>query len=264
MADLLLSARVAANASGQAVISWELVPQGAVKHVPTCKVLRSPKGDTWTEIFSSTSAFYYTDADTDIRNYGNAALFKVQVTRGSSSETSDILRLSATGPEQVTPAWVAALQSVSTTYKVAGAAGWLHRKKKTGTQCTACTDPVTGAPTGEACSTCYGTGIVGGYYEPAGFYVGIEAPKEATDTNRSVAADDDKELTRIAIPDIIPIDDGDLWRFQASGELWRLRKLVHSSMLGYPFIAKAVLTKIKKDAPEQALSVPSGDFESLI
>jgi hypothetical protein len=54
--------------------------------------------------------------------------------------------------------------------KRTGSPGYLLRKKETGTACP-CADPDLGTVATGFCSVCYGTGFVGGYYDPYPFYV---------------------------------------------------------------------------------------------
>jgi hypothetical protein len=58
-------------------------------------------------------------------------------------------------------------------YKRAGVRGWLFKRRGWGELCTAdgCTDPDTGEVNNPECLECYGTGIVGGYYDPLEYWV---------------------------------------------------------------------------------------------
>jgi hypothetical protein len=53
-----------------------------------------------------------------------------------------------------------------------GIDGWLLRRRHWGTACTACTDfDLSNAVVNSSCTTCYGTGIVGGYYNAYAYYM---------------------------------------------------------------------------------------------
>lgn len=53
----------------------------------------------------------------------------------------------------------------------AGVKGWLLKRRVWGDLCVACTDPVTHQINDANCTSCYGTGIVGGYYAPIEYWV---------------------------------------------------------------------------------------------
>jgi hypothetical protein len=53
----------------------------------------------------------------------------------------------------------------------AGTTGYLLKRRWWGTPCTECVNPNTDAIQDSHCLSCYGTGIVGGYYDPLLFYM---------------------------------------------------------------------------------------------
>lgn len=58
--------------------------------------------------------------------------------------------------------------------KRAGAEGWLLKRRAWGDQCPVCTDVDTGTVRDSHCSTCYGTGVVGGYYAPLPYMTTVD------------------------------------------------------------------------------------------
>ena len=74
---------------------------------------------------------------------------------------------------------------------VAGAEGYLLKRKLFGTECT-CRDHQTREIRNAQCATCYGTGFVGGYYEPYPcFYVELDKTSHRShlDPNRGTVDD---------------------------------------------------------------------------
>jgi hypothetical protein len=55
--------------------------------------------------------------------------------------------------------------------KKVGTKGWLLKRRQWGDPCPVCVDPNTMQVTQPDCPTCYGTGMVGGYYEPMEYWV---------------------------------------------------------------------------------------------
>lgn len=58
--------------------------------------------------------------------------------------------------------------------KRSGQDGILLKRRTIGDQCTKCVDPATGEPQDSHCSVCFGTGFVGGYYDPIPFWLSTQ------------------------------------------------------------------------------------------
>ena len=68
--------------------------------------------------------------------------------------------------------------------KYTGIPGYLLKRKWFGTACPECTDTYgTGEPMDSTCTTCYGTGIAGGYYDPFDYTLSLEPEKRLTKIN---------------------------------------------------------------------------------
>jgi len=61
---------------------------------------------------------------------------------------------------------------------VYGVPAMIFKKRKDGTYCTECWDPVLKRVTKSTCTTCYGTGKVGGYYPPIDAWIGFDGAPE--------------------------------------------------------------------------------------
>jgi hypothetical protein len=59
--------------------------------------------------------------------------------------------------------------------KKTGVRGVLLKRRYFGERCPVCTNPTTGQVESSTCTTCYGTGIVGGYYPPFEYWVTMNA-----------------------------------------------------------------------------------------
>jgi hypothetical protein len=57
----------------------------------------------------------------------------------------------------------------------AGVNGWVLKRRYFGERCPVCTNQVTGQIESSTCQTCYGTGIVGGYYPAYEYWVTMNA-----------------------------------------------------------------------------------------
>lgn len=59
--------------------------------------------------------------------------------------------------------------------KKTGVHGWLLKRRYFGDRCPVCTDPATGQVMTSNCTTCYGTGVTGGYYPGFEYWVTMNA-----------------------------------------------------------------------------------------
>lgn len=93
---------------------------------------------------------------------------------------------------------------------VGGRRGKLLKRRVWGDPCIACREFVTGSQTTPHCTSCYGTGIVGGYFPPVDFW----AVSQPYNKNYKVAdttgqeSDNSRSYRFIALP---PLDPGDIW-----------------------------------------------------
>lgn len=79
----------------------------------------------------------------------------------------------------------------------AGVDGYLLKRKEFGEKCTVCTDFSTGAVINNLCETCYGTRIVGGYYNTISEYYMDMSPIKIIqeDVEKPLASKDDRQRT---------------------------------------------------------------------
>jgi len=57
-----------------------------------------------------------------------------------------------------------------------GFCGYLYKRRVWGVRCTQCSDWNTGQTTDSHCTTCYGTGFVGGYFDPVVYWLTESSP----------------------------------------------------------------------------------------
>ena len=97
--------------------------------------------------------------------------------------------------------------------KYSGQHGYLLKRRRWGTLCTTCTDYDTGEVKNGKCPVCFGTGFVGGYFDPIHYWV---SPSEAGLSRRTttqveaqgVIEDRNRKVRGTNCP---WLDTGDLW-----------------------------------------------------
>ena len=107
--------------------------------------------------------------------------------------------------------------------KRAGVKGWLLQRRYWGDRCD-CTDPDTGQVRDPLCENCYGTGIIGGFYDPFEYWVIMDPSRRLAklDAEQGLMVQNLETVRALAYPRPQP---GDFWvhsgtnqRFIINGE----------------------------------------------
>ena len=112
----------------------------------------------------------------------------------------------------------------------AGTRGWLLKKRQFGDPCTTCLDTNTGVSTNANCPECFGTTVVGGFYDPLEYWV-IQQP-----AMRSTKLSDAGDTRTVVIESVRALahpspEAGDIWvsaagdiRYEIQGDIERLAR----------------------------------------
>lgn len=101
-----------------------------------------------------------------------------------------------------------------------GVRGCLLKRRNWGDRCTDCTDYDTGEVSRPKCYTCYGTGIVGGYYPPVEYWTLWQNPRQQRiqrDDQRGMVADKAMSARGVAYP---YVESGDIWVSTDNDRRW--------------------------------------------
>lgn len=109
--------------------------------------------------------------------------------------------------------------------KKAGTRGWLLKRRWFGDACPLCLNTVTGESTKSHCPSCYGTGIVGGYYPPHEYWVLMNATSrmQKLTADQGVITVNDENVRGLAYPVIEP---NDIWVNGQTGDRMRIMENV--------------------------------------
>jgi hypothetical protein len=137
--------------------------------------------------------------------------------------------------------------------------GYLLIRKRSGTICPVCTDPLTGEITKSNDTTCYGTGYTGGYYAPLSctfFDLSPDGRKEERDLNARGMVDDTTKKGRfIGYPLIRSLD---VFVDKSSDERYYVDSVQELAELrGVPIVVAPVLKLIPFSEIVYNISVPN-------
>jgi hypothetical protein len=108
--------------------------------------------------------------------------------------------------------------------KFAGTRGYLLKKREFGTKCPVCTDYDTGeVVSGSTCLTCFGTGIVHGYYNALPFYLDFMGPTSNKDVKEPFGLEDNQTVVARAMA-YPRLDTYDLWVHGSSNRRMVIRQ----------------------------------------
>jgi len=128
-------------------------------------------------------------------------------------------------------------------YQKLGLEGVLLKRKEWGVTC-ACCDWDTDEPENGQCPTCFGTGIVGGYYAPVTCMVNPMQRSHQMDRTDRALVDDTKRMVRcLAYPALIK--ENDLWLDSHNGTRWVIGHVKNEvEIKGVPVIYSLPMNRI--------------------
>lgn len=154
---------------GGTVVSWTLEPTFGAPDPWSFELQWSRSGsDSWTTVTTVTDA--YTATDSTRRDYSSIleGFYRVVLTDngGTTYESAPSNFPSTWGVRDLQIVGEIRRKERLLAEKQTGVACWILARKFWGTDCTDCVDETTEEVQNPRCSTCYGTGYVGGYHNP--------------------------------------------------------------------------------------------------
>lgn len=122
--------------------------------------------------------------------------------------------------------------------KYAGQHGYLMKRRRWGTLCTSCTDWDTEEVKNAKCPICYGTGFVGGYFEPVHYWI---APSETGKQRRTTTQADGQGVVEDRVRqgrgvNCPWLDTEDLWIESNSDRRYIIQTVKEVTYRGSPII----------------------------
>ncbi len=134
---------------------------------------RSPNDDKWADISTTTNQPWLYDYYPVLSQHDRSTFYRVILTDGTGKEwVSQAVEMDVTwGHNDWRLMREIIRKEMLVQRKKAGTKGWLLKRRTWGDPCPVCVDPNTQAIKNSHCLICYGTGIVGGYYDPMDYWV---------------------------------------------------------------------------------------------
>lgn len=137
--------------------------------------------------------------------------------------------------------------------------GWLLRRKIYGTRCPICCDETIGTPSSSRCSTCFGTGLVGGYYTPIEMQADWNAgstPRVSNSTKDTEAGPAQVQKSRIHLFPIPEAKTKDVWVDRGTRYFYEIEAHTPSSFAGNPIRQILDLTRMPTQHPVYGVTLP--------
>jgi len=131
-----------------------------------------------------------------------------------------------------------------------GVRGHVLHRRDSGERCS-CIAPDTGSVKNPACTLCYGTGYVGGYYPPIECWVDQNPERiiRRLDPEQGALSQVITEWRTLAYP---PLEPNDIWVDATSDKRWRvmgdIRSIAH--IRGIPIIQQVSVQILERERPE--------------
>jgi hypothetical protein len=172
----------------------------------------SPTDDNWTDISSTSDQPWLYDNYPVHTQYSVPVFYRIRLTDGNGIVYYSQAQSSTNHWERYD--WTLAKEIVRKENmllrKRTGTKGWLLKRRYFGDPCPVCRDPVTGELNQSECTTCYNTGITGGYYPAIEYWVAQEATRRMRklDSNQGIISDTSENVRGLAYP---AVEGNDVW-----------------------------------------------------
>lgn len=203
------------------VIFWDITPEGCGPEPVgfTAEWARSPTDEfTVVNPIPVFNTYYVADPVQKLFAKNLDLWYRVKVDNGEEIFTSEAVRADGgmSKSDWLTAREITRLEYLHMIKGPSGIKGCLLKRRNWGTRCPVCTDHDTGSVLQDNCSTCYGTGIVGGYCTAVDFWILVVPParKSTRDPKAGHRADTDVQARCVAYP---YVNTGDVWVSNETG-----------------------------------------------
>lgn len=222
--SLFRAVRVSWDAAEGYFVNWELLrsPSGSLSFY----VQRTRAGGDWetvSEEITDNNVWY--DPETWKYNLREDMTYRVRVLYGEGlAEDSDPVTVlgALTAPQLSTIHQMLRNHEIALR-KGSGTPGFLLRRRLWGTECSVCVDPDLDTVASPRCTTCYGTGIVGGYYPAQNLYMQLQTQESSVEGMQPDG--------KLRIPPLqsmyistLPLYQGDLWVNGFTGDRYLVKQ----------------------------------------
>lgn len=232
------------NTLGNCQLLWKLSEYSGA---PEFYVEWARAGSEWTELAGPLLGCTY--LDTVKRDFGKVAdtFYRIRMEVGGNISYSDAV--AALGPWNREDFRTAKeiCRKETLVIKRMGRKGLFMRRRDWGDKCPVCRDFDTSEPTQSRCTTCYGTGFVGGYWPPIYMPVLFTKPGDSTTTlteNKNFTQPTIREIRVVAWP---RVDTQDMWFDLEADERYVIKVVTAvAEVRNIPIIQHLVIEQLPK------------------
>jgi hypothetical protein len=259
---------VTAAPNGAKVIEWKLnkcfpIPAGT----PEFYIEFARSAGEWTRLNPDdpeVNICVFVDPEARRCGYDNNAYYRVVMSVGGNEYHSK--------PEPTLGVWnrrdwLIARDVVRKEYlrlkRYVAAPGWLLRKREHGIPCTECLDYDTEETVSSKCTKCYGTGILGGYYDAIPYYVDLSGTASKRDVQIPFGEIDNRRRSArgVAYPMILTYD---LWIDADKNKRYVIRQVDTAVELkGKPLVYILELRELPANALEYSIPLQQDLTEEI-
>ena len=144
----------------------------------------------------------------------------------------------------------------------AGTPAFIYKKKKEGARCPDCWDPILKKVTKSNCTTCRGTGFLGGYYKPIDAWMGFNPSPKVS----SIADWGEKQInqTDIEFTDYPVLNIGDLVLELKTHKYWKIDNVRHTEKGRVIMTQIARASAVNRSDIEYSIEVPEERRTALL
>lgn len=202
----------------------------------------NPDADDWENVGPAVYDTYYAD-DPKQRIYGmqNRAFYRVILTTGVADYYSQPTNIFDSFDFANSQRIKNLMAQESLRLKTAGSEGFILTRRIYGEPCPVCVDLLTGESRKAGCTTCYDTGILGGYFEPYRCVWLEYTNKEIREHISEVGTQNDGPVVAARLLNQPVINSYDVWVDKSNDTRWIIHKIKSEvEVQGWPVILSPV------------------------
>jgi hypothetical protein len=218
----------------------------------------------WTTLLQSrTSDLFLLGAGTQKVNlHSNLTWFKVSAYAGNTLVAESVPMDARNGMDRTTYLqYREVLRRWKLTFdKTPCSPGFLFRRKFYGTRCPDCVDEILATPTTSSCTTCFGTGIAGGYYTPVsmrGDWSAATVPRVVNKVSKESPGPQQVHRARVKIFGIPDAKSEDLWVDFGTRVIHLVEEVIPEQWGGSVVTQTLAVSKLPPHHPAYKLQIPT-------
>jgi hypothetical protein len=222
----------------------------------------SPEGPWETAVSGSTNYYFYDHEPISHLSLHRQVYYRVTATAGTVTAVSAPRLIGDNLPKRQRLLRKKIQRDIAVQFRVgSGIEFAIFKRRRWGTRCTVCFDALTKTVLNSKCLTCFGTGFVGGYFEP----VRVLARKGVTNIQTEIAPQGVVEVnqTRFVVLDYPRLEPDDLVCEVRQDRRYVVKHATRTELQGVPVHQELVISELARDSIEYRLQVSTDSAPAL-